>query len=399
MDLECEGWAKILEIFPEMDFAAELEEQPELGKYLKSAINTKSVAIDRPSELPDRPKLDDDFSKFIVLNGLPKCDAKKSEKLNALLVKLFGKKNFILADDAIEHHWDDAEPPMTTGQAFVQLKNDEQAKVAAALFNGHALDKKHTFSSCTFPDFSKIMSYEDKSSAASKTDYLELRAQVLETKKNDYAFQVGKQVQVASLEGQNKALFDQDPNDDDVRKFGPFQTDKAFSWSPKGTYLIVIKSDKVEFLGGSQMKSIMTINEPKVEQVIFSPCETYLMVYSPKNDNPYAVWNFMTLEKIREFDQARNENAQTYQWSFNGKFIAKIKNEYIPIEYSEEDTKKQEEEREAFITKREAGDENAEEPVFPTETIKSFIAVYELPSMKMIEDGDGARTSIYVEGL
>jgi hypothetical protein len=147
------------------------------------------------------------------------------------------------------------------------------------------------------------------------------------------------------------------------------------------------------------MKSIMTINEPKVEQVIFSPCETYLMVYSPKNDNPYAVWNFMTLEKIREFDQARNENAQTYQWSFNGKFIAKIKNEYIPIEYSEEDTKKQEEEREAFITKREAGDENAEEPVFPTETIKSFIAVYELPSMKMIEDGDGARTSIYVEGL
>jgi hypothetical protein len=46
------------------------------------------------------------------------------------------------------------------------------------------------------------------------------------------------------------------------------------------------------------MKSIMTINEPKVEQVIFSPCETYLMVYSPKNDNPYAVWNFMTLEKL-----------------------------------------------------------------------------------------------------
>jgi len=77
------------------------------------------------------------------------------------------------------------------------LKSDEQAKIAAALFNGHALDKKHTFSSCTFPDFAKIMAYEDKSSAGAKTDYLELRAQVLETKKNDYAFQVGKQVQFA----------------------------------------------------------------------------------------------------------------------------------------------------------------------------------------------------------
>jgi len=88
------------------------------------------------------------------------------------------------------------------------------------------------------------------------------------------------------------------------------------------------------------MKSIMIINEPKVESVIFSPCETYLMVYSPKNDNPYAVWNFMTLEKIREFSQELNEDASTYKWSFNGKYIAKIKNEYIPIEYTEEETKK-----------------------------------------------------------
>lgn len=188
MDLECEGWSKILEIFPDMEFADELSEQPELGKYLKSSINTKSVGIDRPQELPDRPKLDDDFSKFIVLNGLPKCDLKKSEKLKALMIKLFAKKNFILTEDAIEHNFDDAEPPMTTGQAFVQLKTDEQAKIAAALFNGHALDKKHTFSSCTFPDFAKIMCYEDKSSAGSTTDFLELRAQVLDTKKNDYAF-------------------------------------------------------------------------------------------------------------------------------------------------------------------------------------------------------------------
>jgi hypothetical protein len=75
--------------------------------------------------MPNRPKLDDDFSKFIVLNGLPKCDAKKSEKLMGVLIKLFGKKNFTLAEDAIEFNWDDAEPAMTTGQAFVQMKNDE----------------------------------------------------------------------------------------------------------------------------------------------------------------------------------------------------------------------------------------------------------------------------------
>ena len=88
--------------------------------------------------------------------------------------------------------------------------------------------------------------------------------------------------------------------------------------------MITIKSDKVEFIGGSNMKPILTINEPKVEAVIFSPCERYLMVYQPKNDSPYAVWNFGTCEKIREFEQLIGEDANTYQWSFDGNYIGKI---------------------------------------------------------------------------
>jgi uncharacterized protein with WD repeat len=50
------------------------------------------------------------------------------------------------------------------------------------------------------------------------------------------------------------------------------------------------------------MKPILTINEPKVESVTFSPCEKYLVVYSPKNDLPYAIWSFVSNEKIREFE-------------------------------------------------------------------------------------------------
>ena len=112
------------------------------------------------------------------------------------------------------------------------------------------------------------------------------------------------------LQGQTKVLFDSEQNESG--HIESVSSDKPFSWSPKGTYLIIIKSDKVEFLGGSSMKSILTINEPKVESVTFSPCEKYLMVYSPKHDTPYAIWNFMTHEKIREFEQARDENALTY---------------------------------------------------------------------------------------
>jgi hypothetical protein len=35
-------------------------------------------------------------------------------------------------------------------------------------------------------------------------------------------------------------------------------------WSPKGTYLILIKADKVLFLGGEKMVPIITIPQAKV---------------------------------------------------------------------------------------------------------------------------------------
>ena len=83
---------------------------------------------------------------------------------------------------------------MTTGQCFIKLASDEQAKISAALFNGYKLDSKHTFSACTFPDFDKIMAIEDqpKEKGNDKTSFLELKAHCLETIKSQYAFQKQK---------------------------------------------------------------------------------------------------------------------------------------------------------------------------------------------------------------
>ena len=155
MDLECEGWRKTLEVFPDMDFIKELEEKPELSKFLKGAINLKSLNLENPLERLDCPKLDSDFSKFIVMTGLPICDEAKSVKLKALLVKLFSKHNFEISDEVIDMPFNDE--GKTSGQAFIKLNTEEQAKISASIFNGHKLDAKHTFSSSTFPDFEKMM--------------------------------------------------------------------------------------------------------------------------------------------------------------------------------------------------------------------------------------------------
>jgi len=101
----------------------------------------------------------------------------------------------------------------------------------------------------------------------------------------------------------------------------------------------------------------------------------------------------MTCEKIRDFEQAVGEDADSYQWSFDGNYIAKITLKHTPIEKYEAQVAAEVAEIEKAIK------DEQDPPVFQSETTKSFITVYELPSMKMCEDGDNNRTSIYVDGL
>lgn len=60
------------------------------------------------------------------------------------------------------------------------------------------------------------------------------------------------------------------------------------------------------------MDPILVINENKVEAVKFSPCENYIVLYCPKKDMPYIIWNFITGKMIREFDLVENEDVNAF---------------------------------------------------------------------------------------
>lgn len=151
------------------------------------------------------------------------------------------------------------------------------------------------------------------------------------------------------------------------------QSDKNVQWSPKGTYLIVIKHDKVEFHGGKNMMPIITLPEPKVEYVSMSPCERYVLTYAPSSKSPYVVWNFQLVEQIRDFDQKHGEDHTTYMWSFDGNYLAK-----------------------KFVTEiKSTKDDGSEETV----KTKTGISVYSLPSMELIVNEEGQKKSITIEGI
>ena len=152
-----------------MDFTPELTEKPELANYLRQGINKASIELADPFDSPACPKLDADFSKFILMNGLPSTDEVIKEgkaqssntTLKQMLVRMFAKLKYDIAEEQIEMAWND-DNTKTTGQAFLALKSEADAKVAALNMNGQAIGKKHIISACTFPDYEKIMKEFDK---------------------------------------------------------------------------------------------------------------------------------------------------------------------------------------------------------------------------------------------
>ena len=133
--------------------------------------------------------------------------------------------------------------------------------------------------------------------------------------------------------------------------------------------MIVIKADQVVFLGGEAMVPIITLPQAKVTHVKMSPCEKYVLTFSPFADVAFTVWNFHMVEIIRELPIADDENIDTYKWSHDGSFLAKKFKTEIRKEGSDE------------------------------VKVKDGITVFELPSMQILQNRDGQKKSITIAGI
>lgn len=81
-------------------------------------------------------------------------------------------------------------------------------------------------------------------------------------------------------------------------------------------------------IGGSEFETVREFVHHGCESAIISPCERYIISFSPKpriGQGLYIVWNIENGEAIREFepDEHAEQNANLFKWSFDGNFIAK----------------------------------------------------------------------------
>ena len=193
----------------------------------------------------------------------------------------------------------------------------------------------------------------------------DLRAPIFDVKREQYFYTNGKSVVVNKFD-KMRAQNGQ-PDENVITLDGA--ADKPVQWSPKGTYMILLKPDQVVFLGGEAMVPIITLPQSKVTHVKMSPCESYVLTFSPLADVAFTVWNFQMVSIIRELPISGEEDIETYKWSNDGKYLAnKFRTELH----------------------KEGTDEVK---------IKEGITVHELPTMEILKTPQGVKKSITIAGI
>ena len=100
--MNCQELTKLKQFYPELSFDAEVEAQPELGEFLRLAIQKHSMTVIDPIAIADAPKFNDDFSNYFVINNLPKCKEDKIAKLVTLIESTLKKKQLKIEPADIE---------------------------------------------------------------------------------------------------------------------------------------------------------------------------------------------------------------------------------------------------------------------------------------------------------
>lgn len=199
------------------------------------------MRVTDPLALPDAPKFNDDFSNYFVINNMPKVGEDKLPKLVGLIGTTLNKKKLQVEEEAIDIPIN-KETGKTDGVAFIKMRNEEDARLGVTTFEGIKLGG-NTFATCLFPEFEKIMNISDTfSMPQAAASFEDLRAPVFDIKSEQYIF---KHSTYNTLEIKNFVAKQSYSSSDDTILQMNKASDKPVSWSPQGTYCILIKPEKV----------------------------------------------------------------------------------------------------------------------------------------------------------
>jgi len=238
-----------------------------------------SVMDDEDDQIEPELTMEIGFAKIIVVDNIPVVPPEKYEKLRNVLTKIFGtigtiRELYMPLDD---HN-------VTKGYAFVEFTTAEAAESAIAKTNGYKLDKAHIFRVNSYDDFQKYSAVPDEYVQPQPKPYEpreNLRAWLVHPRATDqYCIRYGDMTEILW----NDLTPGKEP---EVVAKRLKWTDTYAAWSPLGTYLLTIHTNKgVAIWGGEKWDKLMRFAHPGVKLIDFSPCEKYLVTASPQRRFP-----------------------------------------------------------------------------------------------------------------
>ncbi|XP_010173760.2 eukaryotic translation initiation factor 3 subunit B [Antrostomus carolinensis] len=199
--------------------------------------------------------------------------------------------------------------------------------------DGYKLDKQHTFRVNLFTDFDKYMTISDEWEIPEKQPFKDLGNLRYWLEDPDCR----DQYSVIFESGDRTSIFWNDIKEPVQIEDRARWTETYVRWSPKGTYLATFHQRGIALWGGEKFKQIQRFSHQGVQLIDFSPCERYLVTFSPlmdTQDDPQAIiiWDILTGQKKRGFHCENSAHWPIFKWSsHDGKFFARMTSDTLSI--------------------------------------------------------------------
>ncbi|XP_025835515.1 eukaryotic translation initiation factor 3 subunit B-like [Agrilus planipennis] len=225
--------------------------------------------------LKDKPKETDGVESVVVVDGCPQIGPERLEKLQSVVNKIFGKFG-----DIVNSYYPVNEKNQTKGYIFLEYANPQDASEAAKMINNYKLDKQHTFLVNLFSDFEKYESIPEEWEPPQPQPYkgqADLTYYLLEPDAYD-------QYCVVKAQEQSVQIWQNTQPEPTLVEDRQLWTHTYVKWSPLGTFLSTFHKQGVALWGGPNFSQYKRFSQVGVQFIDFSPCEKYLVTYSPQGD-------------------------------------------------------------------------------------------------------------------
>ncbi|XP_063595506.1 eukaryotic translation initiation factor 3 subunit B-like isoform X1 [Penaeus indicus] len=278
--------------------------------------------------LRQKPKETDGVESVIIVDGVPCVGAERLEKLKNVVRKIFKEFGTI-----INEFYPTGEDGKTKGYIFLEFKDRSSADEAVRQRNNYKLDKQHTFQCNLFTDFDKYDNIPEEFVPPPAQPYKDL-GNMHYYLLDDNCFD---QYSIILDGGTTTAIYlNAVPEPVEIAKRERW-TETYVRWSPRGTYLATFHGKGIALWGGEEFRQVSKFSHPGVQFIDFSPCEKYIVTFSPvvdqRAEEPQSIiiWDVRSGLKKRAFNAERPPVWPVFKWSNDDKYFARIVEDALSV--------------------------------------------------------------------